>query len=151
MPIEQIDLTRGRKGKDFGQGFYLSADHHQAAEMAETTVRREGFGTPVVTSFLFDYTMINNPSLNIRIFSEYSSDWVTFVVANRTNKTDTPIHDYDIVYGPIADDRVGPQIRRYQNGWLDARQLMVELRNVRPTFQYFFGTQRAIDLLTLKQ
>ena len=26
VSIETIDLKRGRKGKDFGQGFYLSAD-----------------------------------------------------------------------------------------------------------------------------
>ena len=26
MSIGEIDLKRGRRGKDFGQGFYLSAD-----------------------------------------------------------------------------------------------------------------------------
>ena len=29
VSIETIDLKRGRKGKDFGQGFYLSADRYQ--------------------------------------------------------------------------------------------------------------------------
>ena len=28
--IDEIDLKRGRRGKDFGQGFYLSADMEQA-------------------------------------------------------------------------------------------------------------------------
>ena len=33
--IEEIDLKRGRRGKDFGQGFYLSPDRLQAQQMAE--------------------------------------------------------------------------------------------------------------------
>ena len=35
MSIGEIDLKRGRRGKDFGQGFYLSADRSQAQMMAE--------------------------------------------------------------------------------------------------------------------
>ena len=27
IEIEVIDLTKGRKGKDFGRGFYLSEDY----------------------------------------------------------------------------------------------------------------------------
>lgn len=30
LEIGTIDLLKGRKGKDFGQGFYLSADYTQA-------------------------------------------------------------------------------------------------------------------------
>ena len=44
MRIEEIDLKRGRRGKDFGQGFYLSADRNQAQMMAERTVDREETG-----------------------------------------------------------------------------------------------------------
>jgi hypothetical protein len=44
VSIETIDLKRGRKGKDFGQGFYLSADRNQAQMMAERTVDREESG-----------------------------------------------------------------------------------------------------------
>lgn len=43
------------------------------------------------------------------------------------------LHDYDIIYGPIANDRVGAQIARYKQGYI--------------TFQYAFCTQRAIDKL----
>ena len=44
VSIETIDLKRGRKGKDFGQGFYLSADCNQAQMMAERIVDREESG-----------------------------------------------------------------------------------------------------------
>ena len=38
VEIDVIDLGRGRRGKDFGQGFYLSADRSQAQLAAK---RRE--------------------------------------------------------------------------------------------------------------
>lgn len=37
VDIEQIDLSRSKRGKDFGQGFYLNANSDQAMEMAVRT------------------------------------------------------------------------------------------------------------------
>ena len=54
VSIETIDLKRGRKGKDFGQGFYLSADRNQAQMMAERTVDREESGKATLTPYEFD-------------------------------------------------------------------------------------------------
>ena len=42
VKIEQIDLGRGHKGKDFGKGFYLSENVEQAAAMAKVVTAREG-------------------------------------------------------------------------------------------------------------
>ena len=39
--IDSIDLLKGRKGKDFGRGFYLSEDLDQAQAMAEAVTERE--------------------------------------------------------------------------------------------------------------
>ena len=58
MSIEEIDLKRGRKGKDFGQGFYLSADRSQALMMAERTVDREESGKATLTTYLFDDSIL---------------------------------------------------------------------------------------------
>ena len=35
--IEQIDLSRSKRGKDFGQGFYLNLNPDQAKAMAIRT------------------------------------------------------------------------------------------------------------------
>ena len=35
VAIEAIDFAKSKPGKDFGVGFYLSADEEQAQEMAE--------------------------------------------------------------------------------------------------------------------
>ena len=108
VSIETIDLKRGRKGKDFGQGFYLSADRNQAQMMAERTVDREESGKATLTTFEFDEDILkNHTTMKVKVFEGYSKEWAEFIMMNRRNKTDKQAHDYDIVYGPIADDKVG--------------------------------------------
>ena len=69
MSIGEIDLKRGRRGKDFGQGFYLSADLNQAQMMAERTVDREESGEAIITTYQFDDSILFNPSdLKIKVF-----------------------------------------------------------------------------------
>lgn len=46
--FEAIDLSRSRPNKDFGRGFYLSADKEQALEMAKVKVEQFESGTPTV-------------------------------------------------------------------------------------------------------
>lgn len=146
MAIDAIDLTKGRKGKDFGQGFYLSPDKKQADRMAEQTVMRNGTGVPVVTEFEFDESLASR--LNFLIFKGYTRQWAEFVIMNRKNKTDIQAHDYDIVYGPIADDTVGLTIRLFQQKFIDIDEVVNRLKYVQPTFQYFFATHKAIQTLT---
>lgn len=148
MSIGVIDLKRGRRGKDFGQGFYLSLDRHQAQLMAERTVDREESGEATLTIYQFDDSILSNPSdLKVKVFESYSQEWAEFIMMNRQNKTHAQAHDYDIVYGPIANDKVGLQISRYQLQYIPMEELIRQLSFIRPTFQYFFGTERAIRLL----
>lgn len=148
MSIGEIDLKRGRRGKDFGQGFYLSADRSQALMMAERTVDREESGEATLTTYLFDDSILSKPSdLKVKVFENYSREWAEFIIMNRCNKSLQPMHDYDIVYGPIADDKVGLQISRYQLQYIPMEELIRQLSFLHPTFQYFFGTERAIILL----
>ncbi len=147
VKIEKIDLCRGRVGKDFGRGFYLSSDKQQAAVMAQTAVEREGHGVPFLNCFDFDESCLKSGTLRVKVFEGYSQEWAEFIVANRNNRTDKQVHDYDIVYGPIADDRVGLQLRRFQNMYISLSQLVEELQYIHPTFQYFFGTEQALEYL----
>lgn len=148
VAIEQIDLSRSKRGKDFGQGFYLNANPDQAMEMAARTTRFLNEGIPTLSCFEFDEDEATKNGLNIKIFPDYSEEWAEFVVMNRKNNSDVPAHTYDIVIGPIADDTVGVQIRRFIMGYLSASALVEELRfRGDHAVQYFFGTQKAVELL----
>lgn len=147
VAIDEIDLSKSRPGKDFGKGFYLSADKQQAIEMAESKVAFLG-GEPIVTEFEFDCDIITSSKFKVKTFNAYTEEWAKFVYDNRENFSDTPIHDYDIIYGPIANDRVGAQIRNFKNGSIDLDELMRRIKYLKGiTFQYYFGTEAAIQTL----
>ena len=57
-------------------------------------------------------------------------------------------HCYDVVFGPIANDRVGLQIRNFREGNIDLAELLRRLEFMKGiTFQYAFCTERAIECL----
>lgn len=145
VEIESIDLARGRRGKDFGKGFYTNPDYMQAVEFCTSVIRREGVGIPTVTSFDFDESALN--VLNVMRFDGYSKEWAEFILLNRNNTSDVPAHDYDIVVGPIADDGVGTQIRRLSRGFITFDAFLEELKYSKVSIQYFFGTEEAIKYL----
>ena len=148
VEIDVINLLKGRRGKDFGQGFYLSADIQQAREMADTVVDREESGTPTVTVFEFDESLLAADAMNVKVFEHYSVEWARFVRANRNNRTSGQIHNYDIVYGPIADDTIAKQMRRLDLNYIDEERFMQEIQYKEETFQYFFGIEKSINCLT---
>ena len=102
-----------------------------------------------MSEFQFDESLFRSDELQIKIFSDYSEEWANFVLDNRDKNLPQPIHNYDIVYGPIADDGVTFQLRRYQGGVISLARLVEELQYAKGiTFQYFFGTDRALQKLT---
>ncbi len=148
VKIETPDLSHSKPYKDFGRGFYLSEDRQQALNMANQKVRQTQEGKAEITEFLFDEQLIQSKELKVLVFSDYCEEWALFVLANRDKKKEHPIHDYDIVYGPIADDGVTYQLRRYEGGVISLAQLVEELKYAKGiTFQYFFGTSRALKKL----
>ena len=146
IAIDRIDLARGLRGKDFGQGFYLSDNAEQAQRMAEVTAFRRG-GEPVVSIFLFDEELLRSKELKVKIFDGYTIEWAQFILKNRLNDSDIQAHDYDIVVGPIADDKVGVQIRQLLRNYITIEQFQTKVQYITPTIQYFFGTEQAIEKL----
>ena len=146
--IERINLQKSRPNKDFGRGFYLSADRQQAWRMGEFKALTEG-GVPVMNTYLFDETVLVSGELNVLTFEGYTREWAEFIFLKRNNRSTSPAHQYDIVYGPIANDRVGVQIGKYEAGDITLEQFLENLKYMKGvTFQYFFGTERALAKLS---
>ena len=143
--IHAIDLNQSMRGKDFGQGFYLSADQRQAEEMATFKTLQFG-GNPIVNAFEFDETLLSNSSLNTKIFDDYSVEWAEFIFKNRNRQLHF-LHDYDIVIGPIANDGVAYLLGRYEEGTLSIYELSKELIYKKLNRQYYFGTEKSIKYL----
>lgn len=143
--IERIDLSKSRPNKDFGRAFYLSTDEAQAMEMAQFKAAFED-ATPVVNVYEFDETLFEQ--FRCKRFEDYSTEWAHFVYNHRTEPHGLTLHDYDIVYGPIANDRIGAQIARYKQGYITFDEFLKRIQYIKGiTFQYAFCTQRAVDKL----
>jgi hypothetical protein len=146
VKVLEIDLSKSKRGKDFGSGFYLSPDLKQAQELSERKTDQIQWGTPTVSTFSLDENRLDE--LKVLRFTEYSKEWAEFVLMNRKNQSETQAHDYDVVIGPIADDAVGAQIRRYTSGLIDIDRFLQELKFMKGiTFQYFFASEKAVQLL----
>lgn len=144
--IDVIDLTQSKRYKDFGQAFYLSAEEEQARKMAIAKVVQFG-GEESVTSFDFNESCLSSDEFQVKCFTEYSREWAEFVFNNRDENQDFS-HEYDIVYGPIADDYVGLQIRDFKRNNITFEQFLANIRYHKGiTYQYAFCTQKAIEQL----
>lgn len=144
--IGTIDLSRGLRHKDFGKGFYLTPDKSTAIRMAQKKARLFG-GMATLISYEFDETALQS-GLKVKIFPEKASvEWLIFVGANRDRKAVKPIHDYDIVIGPIADDGVVLQLTNFREGIYTPEQAAAGLQDKYLDQQYCFGTKRALRFL----
>lgn len=149
MMIERPDLSRAKPFKDFGRGFYLSPIREQAEERGKQMTDLLQEGVPCVTEFEWDEMAARSAGLKIKLFDDYCQEWAEFILRNRDRKQSHPVHDYDVVIGPIADDGVTYQLRRYSEGDISMERLIEELKYVKGlTIQYYFGTERALSYLT---
>lgn len=147
IDFKTIDLTCSQRGKDFGCGFYLSESKAQAEEMAQFKVQLFG-GQCIVQSYDFNEAYLYDGTLRFLHFDGYSMDWATFILASRQNRKAENLHDYDIVYGPIANDKVGAQIRNVIEQNINMDTFLERLKYMKGiTFQYFFGSEKAIQML----
>ena len=104
-------------------------------------------GKAEVTEFLFDETLMTSDGLKVLSYPDYCEEWALFVLANRDMQREQPTHDYDIVYGPIADDGVVLQLTNYREGIYTPEQAAQLLQDKYLDQQYYFGTEQALRYL----
>ena len=145
LDIQRIELSKSKPNKDFGRAFYLSADAEQAMEMAQFKADFED-AAAIVNVFEFDETLFQQ--FRCKCFDDYTEEWAHFVYDHRTEPTGRTLHNFDIVYGPIANDRIGAQITRFKQGYISFDEFLRRIQYIKGiTFQYAFCTQQAVDKL----
>ena len=144
--METIDLNRGLRHKDFGKGFYLTPDKKTAIRMAQKKARVYGGEATLITYEMDDGALQSD--LKVKRFPEKACvEWLLFVDANRDRKSILPLHDYDIIIGPIADDGVVLQLTNFREGIYTPEQAAELLQDRYLDQQYYFGTERALRFL----
>lgn len=145
VDFDRIDLNKSMRFKDFGKGFYLTDIHSQAVEMANRRVRIDG-GSPVVQTYRIDEQSDAFRNLSILRFEKPTAQWAEFIFKNRSKALRFQ-HNFDIVYGPIADDGVAYLLSLYEDGLRTLDELAKELQFKRLNNQYCFETESSVCLL----
>ncbi|GHT00589.1 hypothetical protein FACS189421_12780 [Bacteroidia bacterium] len=85
--------------------------------------------------------------MNVLRFSDYTEQWLDFIILNRDPKTPVPAHDYDIVEGPVANDDVNDRINDYLAGTVSRLDFIKELTHHKPTHQICLCTVRSLQMI----
>lgn len=141
--VEHPIILKPNRKLDYGDGFYTTTSKKQAKEWVERRMLEKHSTCGHINVYKFDDKML--PELNCLIFPEPNEEWAEFVMANRTKYNFT--HDYDIVYGPVANDRVYLQFGLYEAGAISVDTLIRELKTYKLIDQYLFHTDKALTAL----
>ena len=145
--IETVDLSKCQANKDFGRGFYVTKFKKQAEEWAEIIGKVNGT-IGVVTEFTFYERAFTEESLKVLRFSEYNDEWFDFIILNRDLESTEQKHDYDIIEGPVADDKVQRRINRYLEGQITREYFFEQLTKYpEPSHQICFCTVDSLRML----
>ncbi|GHT03715.1 hypothetical protein AGMMS49525_09250 [Bacteroidia bacterium] len=147
--IDKIDLLKCEAHKDFGRGFYVT----KFREQAETWANRMGAKnrcSGVVTEFKFYESAFIDGEHKVLRFEGYTNEWLDFVVLNRRKDSSIPAHDYDIVEGPVADDKISNDITKYVQGKITREEFFKSLVHPESTHQICFCTADSLLMLDYK-
>lgn len=144
VSVKNPSIRQGRPNTDYGKGFYTTVDFEQAARWARIRRDRAGGGNAVVSVYEVDDDLLQKKDSRIMEYSGATKEWLDFVVANRRY---APLHDYDIVLGPVANDNLYATISLYENGELSAEAAVVQLKTHVLFNQVSFHTQSAVSKL----
>jgi hypothetical protein len=145
--IESVDLTKCQANKDFGRGFYVTRFRKQAEEWAEI-IGKVNKTVGVITEFTFYERAFTEESLKVLRFSEYNDEWFDFIILNRNLESTEQKHDYDIIEGPVADDKIQRRINKYLVGEITREDFFEQLTKYpEPSHQICFCTVNSLRML----
>ncbi|MDR2854511.1 MAG: DUF3990 domain-containing protein [Prevotellaceae bacterium] len=143
--IKNIDLSKCEPHKDFGQGFYVTKIYEQALIWAN----RKGqynHTKGIITEFNFFERAFSDKNYKTLQFNDYNNEWLDFVVLNRNFNSTQLAHDYDIIEGPVADDKITTRIDAFIRGDISREEFLSDLSRDN-THQICFCTQKSLLML----
>lgn len=165
--VENIDLNKCDAGKDFGKGFYVTADKNQARNFIRTSLLKakarkqipDGQNFGYVTCYEYHNAIADIPVFE---FADADKEWLWFIALNRRShlakdlapKIDNILFGSEIIVGKIANDTTNPVITTYLMGLYgsiaDERSAQTAISLLLPDRlreQYCFLSQRAVSCL----
>jgi len=143
VEVRNPSLRYGRNKTDFGKGFYTTTQKEQAEKWTEIKLDRAKTGKKIVSVYEVDDALLANSELRIREFHGADEPWLYFVTDCRKSRG----HDYDLVQGPVANDKVFTTVNLFESGVLSAEAAILQLKAYKTYDQLSFHTDKVIKTL----
>ena len=138
--VRNPEIRLPNRSLDYGHGFYTTTSYEQARKLVERRMKDNKASVGYVNVYELDDEFIKR--MRLLIFDKPTEEWVNFVMKNRTERGFT--HNYDVVYGPVADDSVYTQFTLYEGGIISMPTLIQELKTYKLVDQYLFHTEESL-------
>ena len=141
--VDAPRILEAKRPLDFGGGFYTTTSEDQARSWAKKVAYRNNSKYKCINRYEFD---LESAVLNATVIQFDSADerWLDFICDNRSGK---PTGDYDVVIGPVADDKVYRVVVEYENGDIDRETALKNLKTEALCDQILFHTEKALSYL----
>ena len=141
--FDEVDLSKSKDKRDFGRGFYTTTLKEQAEEWAVTLFDRyKGDGI-----FIYEMELELAESLSVKCYDGLSEEWLLMVQKNRT--LGDIQHEFDVVQGPVANDKTTRTIALYIAGIINANEAIERLRSSKINNQVSLHTPAALSHLRI--
>ncbi|GHS98805.1 hypothetical protein FACS189421_08050 [Bacteroidia bacterium] len=142
--VERPIVIRGRISTDFGKGFYTTTNFEQAKRWAISKADTDKEAKAIVTTYEVDDDLIYKKKYQTKVFASPDEAWLKFVFNCRKELG----HTYDIVMGPVANDKIYTTINLFESGVLSIEETIARLRVSEYFNQISFHSDVAIKELT---
>ena len=142
--VESPEIRESNRTLDYGQGFYTTTSYEQSEAWVRRRMNEKRTSRGYVCVYELNETAL--AILKTLIFEQPTEEWVDFVMKNRTQKG--YVHEFDIVFGPVANDRVYAAFALYEGGLINKQALIAELKAYKLVDQYLFHTEKGLQALT---
>lgn len=139
--FDKVDLSKSYNRRDFGRGFYTTLLQSQSKEWGYRLSLRER----KEKYYVYEYLFVENDGLKIKRFDSLNKEWLEFIKENRSKGGLQ--HEYDVVIGPVADDKTMETVQLYIANILTAEEAMERLKYSKVNNQISFHTELALGYL----
>ena len=141
--FDAVDLSKSKDKRDFGRGFYTTTLREQAEDWAKALFDRyRGDGI-----FIYEMELLLSNELKIKTYDKLSEEWLLMVQKNRI--LGGIQHNFDIVQGPVANDKTARTIALYIAEIINANEAIERLLYNRINNQVSIHTPAALSHLKI--
>ncbi len=142
--VSKPRLIHQNRFLDFGFGFYTTTNRGQAIAFADKVYRRRREGGKIVNIYELDEETAFK-ECSVLHFDAPNEAWLDFVSENRSGHYDE--QEYELIYGPVANDDVYTTFTLYSAGALTKEQTLEALKIKKLYNQLVLTSEKALGYL----